>query len=320
MKQILVIIMCLLVCRIATASEQIIVTPEKQYQLAETLMTEKEYLAAANEFIRFVHLFPDHQQVAEAQYKTGIAYSSAGRMEDAIRHFKKLASGISENKFISPAIFKLSELYVKTNKAGEAVLVLRNFLLQSKDSSTKDKTCFILGWLMLQHGDQIRIGTHKTIHPVKQARKYFSQISEEGRKEYSIDTLINELEGINSIKQKNPTVAGALSIIPGAGFLYCERYRDALVSFLLNSALIIASYQSFKNDKPYLGGAIAFFETGLYAGNIYGSISSAHKYNKKQQYKYIEQLKRQHAQKFPKLSFQAGENSLEMALMFNYGF
>jgi hypothetical protein len=100
------------------------------------------------------------------------------------------------------------------------------------------------------------------------------------KKKYSIEILINKLDGINSIKRKNPKIAGALSIIPGAGFLYCERYRDALVSFLLNSALIIASYKSFQNDNPYFGGAIAFFETGFYTGNIYGSISSVHKYNK----------------------------------------
>jgi tetratricopeptide (TPR) repeat protein len=320
MKQILVIMLCVFVFGIATASEYIILTPEKQYQLAQNLMEEKEYLAAANEFIRFIHLFPNHPNIPEAQYKIGIAYSNAGRTEEAIRHLKKLALGAEQNKFVNSAIFKLSELYAMTNKTGEAALLLNNLLIQTKDNNIKDKSCFILGWLMLQYGDRIRTGTHQAIKPIEQARKYFSQISEEGKKKYSINTLINSLDSINSIKQKNPKVAGALSIIPGAGFLYCERYRDALVSFLLNSALIIASYQSFQNDNPYLGGAIAFFETGFYTGNIYGSISSAHKYNKKQQHKYIEQLKQQYSQKFPRLSFQTRENDMEMALMFKYEF
>jgi outer membrane protein assembly factor BamD (BamD/ComL family) len=183
MRMILVIILCNFVYEMAAANERIIIlTPEKQYQLAQKLMEEKEYLAAVNKFIRFVHLFPNHPNIPEAQYKIGIAYSNAGRTEEAIRHFKKLALSQAQNKFVNPAIFKLSELYVKTNRAGEAILLLNNLLIQSKDTDIKDKTCFILGWIMLQYGDQIRTSTHQSIKAIEQAKKYFSQISEQGKK------------------------------------------------------------------------------------------------------------------------------------------
>jgi tetratricopeptide (TPR) repeat protein len=327
MRTMLMIILCIFAYENATASEQnsIILKPEKQYNLAQKLFEEKEYLAAANEFIRFMYLFPDNKKIAEAQYKTAIAYSNAGRTEDAIRHFKKLSLSDPQNQFSVSGLFKLSELYTKINKPGEALLVLRNLLIQTRDNETQDKICFILGWLMLDYGDQIMAGTQQKINPFEHAQRYFSQISEQGKKKYNINALINKLERIDKIKHKNPKLAGALAIIPGAGFLYCERYRDALVSFLLNSALIIASYKSFQNNNPYLGGAIAFFETGFYAGNIYGSITSAHKYNKNRQDKYIEQLKEQYVQKqndqkFPTLSFQSREKSFELGLIFNYGF
>ena len=75
-------------------------------------------------------------------------------------------------------------------------------------------------------------------------------------------------------------MAGFLSILPGGGYFYCERYQDALVAFLLNGALILASWEAFDQGNPALGGVIAAVEFGFYAGNIYGGIASAHKYQR----------------------------------------
>jgi len=73
-----------------------------------------------------------------------------------------------------------------------------------------------------------------------------------------------------------------LSVIPGAGYLYLERYQDALISLLVNTALIFAAYEAFDNDLYVLGGIISFVELGFYAGNIYGATTSAHKINRSQ--------------------------------------
>jgi hypothetical protein len=93
------------------------------------------------------------------------------------------------------------------------------------------------------------------------------------------------------IPRKNPQVAGFLSILPGGGYFYCERYQDALVAFLLNGALIVASWEAFDQGNPALGGIIAAVEFGFYAGNIYGGIASAHKYNNRKTHDFIESLK-----------------------------
>jgi hypothetical protein len=82
--------------------------------------------------------------------------------------------------------------------------------------------------------------------------------------------------------KKNPTAAGLFAIIPGGGFLYCQRYHDALVTFLLNTGLMAAAYTAHDNDNNALAGVLAFVETGFFAGNIYGSMASAHKYNRAQ--------------------------------------
>lgn len=43
--------------------------------------------------------------------------------------------------------------------------------------------------------------------------------------------ISEELEKEKQIARKNPRLAGFLSILPGAGQFYCERYQDALVAF-----------------------------------------------------------------------------------------
>ncbi len=327
MRKWLLVILCgFLLCPVSAGAadtrvdDTILLRSDDQFQLAQTLFTDEEFSAAANEFVRFIYLFPKHSRVPEARYQAGLAFFNAGRLEDAVRHLKKAAFDLSSAKVAFPAMMKLSEIYVAAGKPGEGVLVLRNLLTLSSDERRNDHVYFTLGWLMLDHGDQIQAGVDYPVYPVKEARKYFSLISEEGKKHYNVQQIFSQLDGMKKINQKNPALAGWLSIVPGAGFLYGERYRDAAVSFLLNTALMLAAWQSFENDNPYLGGSIAFVESGFYTGNIYGAVSSAHKYNARQQQTYIEKMKSQQDKPFSHLSFQAKDDRMELALMFHYHF
>ena len=59
-------------------------------------------------------------------------------------------------------------------------------------------------------------------------------------------------------------------------------------------ALIYAAYDSFDDDNNALGGLLAFVGFGFYAGNIYGGVNSAHKYNRSKTSSFIDKLKVQH--------------------------
>ena len=50
---------------------------------------------------------------------------------------------------------------------------------------------------------------------------------------------------------------------------------------LLLIVSIVAAWQAYDDGNEALAGVIGFVGTGFYSGNIYGSITSAHKYNKK---------------------------------------
>jgi hypothetical protein len=114
------------------------------------------------------------------------------------------------------------------------------------------------------------------------------------RDERRIAQLDNALMQAADLPLKKPALAGTLSIIPGAGQLYCGRYEDALAAFLVNGALAWASYESFDNDLNALGGLLAFVGAGFYVSNVYGALSSAHKFNLKQRQTHAEMLRQQH--------------------------
>ena len=298
----------------------VMVDSERQFALAESLFAEKDYLAAANEYIRFFHLFAEDERVEQARYKTGVAYFYAGQYPDAQRHFQKIVDQFSDAGFAPDAMFKLSELYAVTNRPGMAIATLRNLVVLTRDRAVQDTACFMLGWLLMDKAEALKAGSDFKIFPLKEAKKYFSMISMENRQKYPIEETVAALSERELVEEKNPTLAGIFAIIPGGGFLYCARYQDALVSFLLNTAMMYAAYTSFENDNPALGGVLAFVEAGFYTGNIYGSVSGAHKFNKNKREDFIHRLKRDYQGRKNKISLNPVLIKDGLALTLRYEF
>jgi len=199
--------------------------------------------------------------------------------------------------------FKISDAYMKLNAFDPAIINLNNLILVAHDGEVRDEAYYRLGWIYLETASW------------EEGRKYFSKISVKNKDKYRLEKLAAELDKEKLISKKNPKLAGFLSVLPGAGFLYCERYQDALIAFLLNGALIYAAYESFDAENPALGGLLAFVEVGFYAGNIYGSVTSAHKYNRKKTGLFLEKLK-DHV----KINLSADVKNKGVCLSFRFGF
>ena len=107
------------------------------------------------------------------------------------------------------------------------------------------------------------------------------------------DYLAQGLDRVQEIPQKSPATAGALAaILPGSGHLYCERYRDAVIAFLLNGAFIWGMVEAFEQKDYVVGGILTFFELGWYSGNIYSAVAGAHKYNRGKKQEYLDHLEK----------------------------
>lgn len=265
-----------------TLEKQIVITSGNQYGYAEKLFVEKDYETAMVEFKRFIYFFPDSNQKDQAQFKIGVCLFNLKKFHEAAQIFNEMILKDKDNEITKESSFYQSKAFLNLGNIGYAQIVLQNYLKLAEDRETIDRIYFNLA---LIHLEEVRNGNASSLGP---ARDYLSKISRPGAEKYHTDQYLDLIVKAETSPQKNPTLAGLFSLIPGGGFLYCERYKDALVSFLLNTGLIYAAYSAYDNDNPALAGVIGFVGAGFYAGNVYGAISSAHKYNRAQTIKFLD--------------------------------
>lgn len=90
------------------------------------------------------------------------------------------------------------------------------------------------------------------------------------------------------LPRKSPFLAGVLStVVPGAGYIYTGSYQTGILSLALNVLLLGTAYELHRNDFKWSGGFFFLIGFGWYIGNIYGSYTSAVKFNESLQQNYI---------------------------------
>lgn len=255
---------------------QLVITEEMQYEYAKSLFDKKDDETAMVEFKRFVHFFPESPRHDQARFNIAVCLFSLKKYHEAARAFNEIILDGRENEITKEAFFYQSQAFLNLGNIGYAQIVLQNFLKLVEDRETKDRIYFNLSRIHLADAKNGQITA------LASARNALSKISHAGAVTYHTDQYLDLITEAEQAPQKNPGAAGVFAIIPGGGFLYCERYHDALVTFLLNTGLMAAAYKAHDDGNDALAGVLAFVETGFYTGNIYGSISSAHKYNRAQ--------------------------------------
>jgi tetratricopeptide (TPR) repeat protein len=263
------------------AQTTITIDADTQFQYAEQLYSQKKYIIAIAEYERFVYLFPGDERVSESRYRVGMAYYAERRYTEAIQSFSDMIqTEDAGSAYYVRAFFMAAESQLRLGQRSSALTTLHNLMNFSDDMDVRDEARYRIGWIYIESADW------------EKAQSSFQKISRQNHAKYRLTALIRDLESAGDIQYKSPGMAGALAILPGGGYLYCNRPRDALFSLLLNGGLIYAAYEAFDNEMYALGGVIAFVEIGFYSGSIYGSISSAHKYNRDQDRKFVDHLKK----------------------------
>jgi tetratricopeptide (TPR) repeat protein len=269
------------------AGKEILVNPDEQFLYAEDCFVKKDYINAASEFKRFIFFFPKDERKEPATYKAGLSLYRSGKYQEAIQFFHQFQEEYGDTEFSRNASFLIARSYLAMDRKGDAIISLNNLTMLTKDIRTKDHAYYELGWIWLSQ-PSYRLSI---VENEKHATGYLKKISAEGYDELKIAELENELQKYEALSQKNPIMAGSFSIVPGMGQLYCERYQDSVTAFLLNVAFGVAAFEAFDHENYALGGLISTVGFGFYAGNIYGAVSSAHKYNRNQRANFIELLK-----------------------------
>lgn len=284
----------MIVCCAYATPHAMTIDGEKQLSYADTLFNNKQYLRAGEEYQRFTFFFPDHPKVRTAHFRAAESFLLAKKMETAIAILKPLVSIEPMDSVSTEAYFLLAECYLQLNAPSHAVVQLNNIITLSDDPQVVDRAYYRISWIHIKMADWER------------ADKVFQRMSDDGRKRHGVARLREALAGADDIPSKSPALSGTLSIIPGGGQLYCQRYEDALIAFALNAGFIWAASDAFDNEQYGLGGLLSFVGLGFYLGNIYSAVNDAHKYNRAQTGRFVDQLRR-HQIRIPGPSSATGE-------------
>jgi tetratricopeptide (TPR) repeat protein len=277
---------------------------DAQYAYAQHLFQEGRFDEAAHEFGRFIFFFPHERRVPQARFETGRCLFNLKRFSAAESAFLTLLALTPGGPVATRIRFMIVDCRVREGNPEAAVRMLRYLIGHATRVDERDEAWRRLGWILVD-------GTRW-----HEAREAFEHISRQGKNRFRLDPLLSELETAQAIPQKSPAMAGVLSIVPGAGHLYCGRPHDAAIAFFLNAALIGTCWEAFDRDLPWLGSLLLITESGIYSGTIYSAVNCAHKYNRDQKLSFIRRL---HRSTSPGLSLDAvpGGFAISFHLSFN---
>ncbi|HAS82335.1 MAG TPA: hypothetical protein DCS43_06590, partial [Verrucomicrobia bacterium] len=245
----------------------------------DALFAEKDYYRAITEYKRVAHLHPATDVAANARYMIGLSYFRGEKWDAAQAAFQQLNRMEVPDPLARRALLMMGECAYRNGDYGTALDLFQTFAVEHPEDPKAEDA----GMRMAQS----YVHLEKEPFAVQQAERMITQDPPSER----VARMHTALQEIDRIPRKSPRLAGALSaVLPGAGQLYTGRSGDALLSFLLNSGLIIAAVVAFNNDEPVAGGLIAAVELTWYSGNIYGAVNAAHKYNRDQRSRFIENL------------------------------
>ena len=251
-------------------AEQRIIDSQEQFDFAQSYMEKGQYQRAIAEFDRFIHFFPEDRRVPLARHLIGVCYLEDGRYSEARKAFYPAIEKGPNSPFAGKAFFLTGESYYREGMFDRAAAFFGEVAKTAPSSQLESAAYYRLGWTRMQENrwreasdDFGKVARGDPLYP--------------NAAHLSAESLKGEL-----LPYKDPVCAGVMAgILPGLGHVYVSRYKDALVAFLLNGLFIWATIESFHQDHNVLGGILAFFEAGWYAGNIYSAVNVTHKWNRK---------------------------------------
>lgn len=264
---------------LAGAATTVVVDADAQFKFAQTYLQKRDFYRAVGEYERFVHFFPHDPRVPTALVQIGKAYFKGKRFDQAVEAFRNVIDQYPGTRHALQARLMISECYSARKDFPAALFVLDRLLRDTRDPELRDQIFYRKGWIHLEADEW------------EKARASFAKISSKNRDTYRLQQLSKDLNKKALLRPKKPGLAGALAVFPGAGHLYCGRYQDATIAFLLNGVMIAAAVEAFDNGNEALGVLVTLFEIGFYSGNIYSAVNCAHKHNRKQRRDFLQYLK-----------------------------
>ena len=248
-------------------------------KFAEQLMHEGEFFRAITEYRRFLFTYPTSPQQAFVHFRLGIALYRGQRYDEAFNTFQDLAQRYPNTRYAKQALLWQGESLMRQSQYLAAEHAYREISTTAQNEEMRQQAYYQLGWALLYQ---------RQWH---NASAQFQHVTTESNLYQAAQLLATEVKKGQELPRKSPWVAGILSgLLPGSGQLYNGRTGDALLAFFLNALFVAGIVETINQNELAIAGVLSFFEAGWYAGNLYGAINGAHKYNRHSTETFIRNL------------------------------
>lgn len=246
---------------------------------ADSLFAQGDYYRAITEYERVIFFYPKDPLAKTARFQIAESYFKGKKFDEAIDKFSGIARDYRNEEVGIRALFRTGEVFYKKRDYRNAADTFGRFIAAYPKDPRADAARMKLGWSHLEQGDWTR------------AEEEFRGLPADSLLRGKADLLAEEVKHYPDIPKRSPVLAGIMSgIVPGAGQLYINRPKDALISLLLNGGFIWGTVESFEHENYATGGVLGFFALSWYTGNIYNAINGAYKYNRRSKEGFLKSL------------------------------
>jgi TM2 domain-containing membrane protein YozV len=224
-------------------------TFEQQFEFAKNLFDDEKYFDAVTEFKRLLFFEESNSYNFEANLFIGLSYKFGAKYSDAVRYFilAEINSTTDDELFIARVeLIKVNMLRRTTHRA---FTLLDSLAADKKFINKMDEINYWRGWAYIFSDDW------------ESASQAFSEIDADHQLVMFCDSLANEMY--------SPSLAKALSIIPGAGQFYTGEYISGLISISWNVLWGYLTINAFIEERVFGGfvvGTLLWWR--FYSGNL----------------------------------------------------
>jgi tetratricopeptide (TPR) repeat protein len=248
----------------------VVITEEVQLHLGDAFMADGEYYRAVTEYLRYLYLFPGAERAPYALLQIGMAHFHGEEYQRAIDYFARVRVTYAPDYFSAAAYYE-GLCYEHLNQPGKAQDAFEQAVAFNPAASPAREA--VLGKALGQVRQGNLSGGRTEFHR-------FRELYPEDSRDGSVARAVEMIDAQAAAPRKSSLLAGTLSaIVPGSGQAYAGKYRDGLVSLLVNGLFIAGTVVAIDQENYATAAVVGGIGLPFYLGNIYGATHAASKWN-----------------------------------------
>ena len=240
-----------------------------------------DYDAAITEYKRFLFFDVDHPQVAEVQFKIGLAYRAQEWWAEAVEAMIAAVQLTTETELQAEKRVELAVTLIATGAYDLALVELIKVDMQSQSARLRQRARFLRGVAYLY---QFKWEQARSVF-----QAYFNEIPNTVRIAAEIDALFSE--AINLPHKSEKTAQLLSTFLPGLGQTYAGDWKNGLNALLLNGVLgYITLDAAIERDYDDALLSFSFLFYRYYLGNRYRAAEAAQAFNDRENRRHVEKI------------------------------